>query len=64
MKEIIKEGKVKTYKATCPYCGCEFTFNPSDGIDSLGIAHIVCPQEGCEGMIILDSTKYTEVNTQ
>lgn len=64
MKRIIKGGKIKTYKAVCPYCGCEFTFNPPDGIDSLGVAHIVCPQDGCERTIILSSTEYTEVNTQ
>lgn len=40
MKHIIKGGKVKTYKAICPYCGCEFTFNPSDGINNLGVANI------------------------
>lgn len=64
MKYIIKGGKVKTYKAICPYCGCEFAFNPSDGINSLGIANIVCPQDGCERTIILSNTEYTEVNTQ
>lgn len=64
MKHIIKGGKVKTYKAICPYCGCEFAFNPSDGINNLGIANIICPQDGCERMITLSSTEYTEVNTQ
>ena len=64
MTYIIKGGKVKTYKAICPYCGCEFAFNPSDGINSLGIVNIVCPQDGCERMITLSDTEYTEVNTQ
>lgn len=64
MKKIIKEGKVKTYKAICPYCGCEFTFNPSDGISSFDMKEIVCPQDGCERMITLSSTEYTEINTQ
>lgn len=64
MKKIIKEGKVKTYKAICPYCGCEFTFNPSDRISRFDITEIVCPQDGCERMITLSSTEYTEVNTQ
>ena len=64
MKKIIKEGKVKTYKAICPYCGCEFTFNPSDRIGSFDITEIVCPQDGCERMITLSSAEYTEVNTQ
>ena len=64
MKKIIKEGKVKTYKAICHYCGCEFTFNPSDRISSFDITEIVCPQDGCERMITLSSTEYTEVNTQ
>ena len=64
MKKIIKEGKVKTYKAICPYCGCEFTFNPSDGRSNFETTEIVCPQDGCERMITLSSTEYTEVDTQ
>ena len=64
MKRIIKGGKIKIYKAICPYCGCEFTFNPSDGRSSFEMTEIVCPQDGCEKMIVLSNTEYTEVNTQ
>lgn len=30
MKQIIKQGTPKLFKATCPECGCEFTFIKSD----------------------------------
>lgn len=30
MKQIIKQGTPKIFTATCPECGCEFTFMTSD----------------------------------
>lgn len=62
MKNIIKEGKVKTYKITCPNCGCEFTFNPSDVRDYCGFEEVSCPQYGCEYGITLKDGEYTEVD--
>lgn len=38
MIKIIKDG-VKTFKTTCPNCGCEFTYENED----INISVVICP---------------------
>nr|DAI30520.1 MAG TPA: DNA-directed RNA polymerase [Caudoviricetes sp.] len=38
MIKIIKDG-AKTFKATCPNCGCEFTYENED----INISVVICP---------------------
>ena len=48
MIQIIKKGKVDTYVAICPHCGCKFTYQEDD---LYYIDYIKCPMEGCSNVI-------------
>lgn len=53
MIKIIKEGKIKKFKKTCPDCGCEFEYEASDLITDRSVClttyppqygtYVVCP---------------------
>lgn len=47
MIKIIKSGK-KEFHATCPNCGCEFTYETEDlnGTDYDGVNYVKCPECG------------------
>ena len=45
MKKIIKEG-VKEFRATCPFCYCEFTYEREDVRDGMANGMVNCPDCG------------------
>ena len=51
MIKIIKSGK-KEFHATCPFCGCEFTYEVEDlnGTDYDGHGYVNCPE--CNALIL------------
>lgn len=49
MKNIIGHGYLKTKKAVCPYCDCEFTFNITDIDNNFAGPSLSCPL--CNGTI-------------
>ena len=48
MIKIIKEG-IKEFRATCPFCSCEFTYERDDVHDGMVDSIVNCP---CCGAII------------
>lgn len=58
MIKIIKSGK-KEFHATCPSCGCEFTYEKEDfnGTDYDGVEYVKCPECGTP-------VSHSAINTQ
>lgn len=49
--KVIKRGNTPSYRATCPYCGCEFEFLESEAVMSFheNDLYVHCPE--CKGIV-------------
>lgn len=53
--KVIKHGK-ETFKAVCPICGCEFTYQAEDlTLDMFGNHNVICPD--CHQVVPHDEPK-------
>lgn len=62
--KILKPGKPKRLKLRCFNCGCEFVFEYFGNVYFTETARVKCPQDGCDGEVLLQSGEPYEEPTE